>query len=181
MTTKERNYTTEHLNATANETMKVIEGLSEEQLKFKPNTESWSIEECVKHILLSEIYIWGGFVDVPMSTDADASRRSEVKMTDAEVTGIMEIGSDKLVTLEYFDPKLRPETVDITIKEFKDLRGEHIDWTKKIDADLRNHYAETPFGIIDVYQAINFISVHTGRHAMQIKNVKASPNYPSDL
>jgi hypothetical protein len=181
MNTKERDYATEHLNATANETMKAIEGLSKEQLKFKPNAESWSIEECVKHILLSEINIWGGFVDAPMATEADASRRSEVKMTDAEVTGIMEIGSDKLHTLDIFDPKLRPEAVDITIKEFKNLRSEHIDWTKKVDADLRNHYAETPFGIIDVYQAINFISVHTGRHAMQIKNVKSNPNFPSDL
>jgi len=181
MTTKERDYTTEHLNATANETMKAIEGLSKEQFKFKPSAESWSIEECVKHILLSEIKIWGGFVDAPMAAEADPSRRSEVKMTDAEVTGIMEIGSDKLVTLDIFEPKLRSEAVDITIKEFKGLRNEHIDWTKKIDADLRNHYAQTPFGIIDVYQAINFISVHTGRHAMQIKNVKANPNFPSDL
>lgn len=179
MTKEERDYTTKHLNATANETMKAIEGLSEEQLKFKPNSESWSIEECMKHIVLAEINIWGGFVDAPMSSEPDASRRSEVKMTDAEVTGIMEIGSDKIVTLEYFEPKLRSETIDITIKEFNDLRSEHLDWTKKTDANLRNHYAETPFGIIDVYQAINFISVHTGRHAMQIKNIKANANFPS--
>lgn len=178
MTKEERDYTTKHLNATANETMKVVEGLSEEQLKFKPNPESWSIDECMKHILLSEINIWGGFVDAPMSSEPDATRRSEVKMTDAEVTGIMEIGSDKLVTLEYFEPNLRTEANDISLKEFKDLRNEHLSWTKKTDANLRNHYAETPFGLIDVYQAINFISVHTGRHAMQIRNVKANPNFP---
>ncbi|MGL1888474.1 MAG: DinB family protein [Reichenbachiella sp.] len=180
MTTEERNYTTEHLNATANETMKAIEGLSAEQLKFKPSTESWSVEECMKHIMLAEINIWGGFVDAPMATEPDASRRSEVTMTDAQVTGIMEVGSDKIVTLEYFDPKLRPEAVEVTIKEFKDLRDEHLDWTKKIDGDLRNHYAETPFGVIDVYQAINFISVHTGRHAVQIKNIIANANFPSN-
>lgn len=178
MTKEERDYTTAHLNATANETMKVVEGLSEAQLKFKLSTESWSIDECMKHILLSEINIWGGFVDAPMSAEPDASRRSEVKMTDAEVAGIMEIGSDKLVTLEYFEPKLRTEAFDMTLKEFKDLRSEHLNWTKKTKANLRNHYAETPFGIIDVYQAINFISVHTGRHAMQIKKVKADPSFP---
>ena len=179
MTKEERNYATEHLNATANETMKAIEGLSKEQLKFKPNTESWSIEECIKHIMLAEINVWGGFVDAPMATEADASRRSEVKMTDAEVTGIMESGSQKLSTLEFFEPKLRPESFDVTIKEFKNLRDEHLNWTKKIDADLRNHYAETPFGVIDVYQAIMFMSVHTRRHVVQIKEVMASPNFPS--
>lgn len=179
MNKEERNHTIEHLNATANETMKAIEGLSEEQFKFKPSPESWSVEECFKHIMLAEVNIWGGFVDAPMSSEPDASRRSEVEMTDAEVTGIMESGSDKLITLEYFDPKLRPEAIDITIKEFKDLRSKHIDWTNKTDANLRNHYAETPFGVIDVYQAIHFISVHTGRHAVQIKNVKAHANFPS--
>ena len=179
MTNEERNYATEHLNATGNETMKAIEGLSEEQLKFKPSTESWSVEECMKHIVLSEINIWGGFVDAPMSAQPDASRRSEVKMTDAEVTGIMEVGSDDIVTLEYFEPKLRPEAVDITLKEFKDLRAKHLDWTKKVDGDLRNHYAQTPFGVIDVYQAIMFISVHTRRHVAQIKNVIVNPNFPS--
>jgi predicted phage-related endonuclease len=180
MTKEERDYTTENFITTANETMKAIEGLSEAQLKFKPAAESWSIEECIKHIMLSEINIWGGFVDAPMATEADASRRSEVKMTDAEVTGIMEVGSHDIVTLEYFEPKLRPEAVAITIKEFKDLRDAHLNWIKNINADLRNHYAETPFGIIDVYQAIHFISVHTGRHAVQIKKVKASPNFPSN-
>lgn len=181
MNTKERDYATEHLNATANETMKAIEGLSKEQLKFKPNAESWSIEECLKHILLSEINIWGGFVDAPMAAEADPSRRSEVKMTDAEVAGIMESGTPKIDTLDIFDPKLRSEAIEVTIKEFKDLRDEHLNWTKKVDANLRNHYAETPFGVFDVYQAIIFISVHTRRHAMQIKKVIASPNFPSGL
>lgn len=179
MTQEERDYATVHLNATANETTKVVEGLSEEQLAFKPAPESWSIDECIKHILLSEIFIWGGFVDAPMSAEPDASRRSEVKMTDAEVSGIMESGSDKLITLKHFEPDLRSEAFNITLKEFKDLRGEHLNWAQTIDANLRNHYAETPFGVIDVYQAIMFISVHTRRHVVQIKNVMAHPNFPA--
>ena len=130
--------------------------------------------------MLAEISVWGGFVDAPMAAEADASRRSEVTMTDVQVTGIMEVGSGDIVTLEYFEPKLRPEAVNATIKEFQDLRDAHINWIKNIDANLRNHYAETPFGVIDVYQALNFISVHTRRHAVQIENVKANPNFPSN-
>lgn len=179
MTKEERDYATEHLNATANETMKAIEGLSEKQLNFKPNTESWSIAECVKHIMLSEISIWGGFVDAPLATEPDASRRTEVTMTDAEVVGMMETMSHGITTYEHFDPKLRPEALEITIKEFRGLRDEHLNWTKKTDADLRNRYAETPFGVIDAYQSIIFISAHNRRHVMQIKQVITTSNFPS--
>ncbi len=31
-----------------------LKGLSEAQLKFKPAPDRWSIEECVKHIAMSE-------------------------------------------------------------------------------------------------------------------------------
>ncbi len=179
MTKGERDFAVELLNATANETLKAIEGLSEEQLKFKPNPESWSIEECVKHIMLSEIGVWGGFVEASMATEPDSSRRSEVKMTDLEVAGMFDNRSQKVTTFDVFDPKLRPEALEITIKEFNELRTEHLNWTKKIDADLRNRYAETPFGVIDVYQAIIFISAHNRRHVLQIKEVIINSNISS--
>ena len=181
MTKEERDYATEHLTATANETMKAIEGLSQEQFKFKQNPENWSVEECLKHIMLAELNIWGGFVGAPMANEPDASRRSQVKMTDAEVAGMFDSRAHKLTALDIFDPELRPENVEITIKEFKELRDEHINWTKKTDADLRDHYAETPFGIINVYQAVIFMSAHTRRHVKQIMEVMASPNFSSKL
>ena len=179
MKKEERDYALKYLNATTNEMMEVVESLSEEQLKFKPNTESWSVAECVKHIMLSEINVWGGFVDAPLTTEPDPTRRAEVKMTDAQVANLMENNFPKVKTYDMFNPKLRPETVEVTIKEFKGLRSEHTTWTKETEADLRNSYAETPFGVIDSYQAIIFVSAHTRRHVMQMKKVMASPNFPS--
>ena len=180
MTKEERDYTTEHLNATGNETMKAIEGLSNEQFKFKPSADSWSVEECVKHIMLSEIGVWGGFVDAPMAAEPDASRRSEVVMTDAQIAAMFDDRSQRISTMDIFDPALRTEEVEVTLKEFKDLRGEHINWTKTTDAELRDHHAETPFGVINAYQAIIFTSAHTRRHVLQIKDVIANPNFPSN-
>ena len=179
MTKEERDYAVKHLKTTASEMTKALKGLSDEQLKFKPNAESWSVEECVKHIMLSEMNIWGGFVDAPMATEPDDSRRSEVKMTDEQVTGMIENRSQKIKTFPPFEPELRPEVLKVTVKEFKNLRGDHVKWTKKTDADLRNRYAEAPFGVIDSYQAIIFMSAHTRRHVMQMKEVMADPNFPS--
>jgi hypothetical protein len=43
---------------------------------------------------------------------------------------------------------------------------------------MRNHVAQMPFGYIDAYQLIVFISAHTRRHIMQIEEVKANPAFP---
>jgi len=179
MTKEERDYAVEHLKSSANEMKKALKGLTEEQLKFRPNAESWSIEECVKHIMLSEENIWNGFVEAPMANDPDPSRRSEVKMTDEQITGMMGNRSQKVKTFGPFEPGNRTEDVKSTIDDFKTLRGEHLEWTKNTDEDLRNRYAETPFGVIDSYQAIIFMSSHTSRHVMQMKEIMADANFPS--
>ncbi len=44
--------------------------------------------------------------------------------------------------------------------------------------DLRNHYAKFPFGVMDSYQVLLFMSAHTERHIYQIEEVKADPNLP---
>jgi hypothetical protein len=38
---------------------KSVNGLSEAQLNFKPDSTRWSVKECVYHLALSETNIWG--------------------------------------------------------------------------------------------------------------------------
>ena len=59
------------------------------------------------------------------------------------------------------------------------MRSAHVKWIKKTDADLRNRYAETPIGVLDTYQAILFMSGHVTRHTDQMKEVMASPGFPT--
>lgn len=178
MSSEERKFAVKHLNSTQKDMMKTIKGLSEAQLNFKPTADSWSIAECVRHITLSEQNIWGGFVDAGLAADADPSKRSEVGMTDEQLLGVIESRDQKVKTSAPFEPQAKPEAWAVVLKEFKTLRADHIKFTKKTDADLRNRYGVLPFGTIDLYQAIIFMSGHTKRHTDQMREVMASADFP---
>ena len=178
ITDEERSFAVRYLTETKNEMMKTLKGLSEEQLNFKPNAESWSVAECVKHITISEGVLWQNFVTTPMQTDADPSRRPEVQMSDEQLIAVIESREQKVKTFEPFEPDNRPEPLKETLKDFKKLRDEHIKFAKKTDANLRNHYGTLPFGTIDTYQAILFMAGHTKRHTDQMKEVMAHADFP---
>tara|TARA_R110001592_G_scaffold16068_6_gene68785 strand:- start:369 stop:977 length:609 start_codon:yes stop_codon:yes gene_type:complete len=178
MTDAERSFAIKYLNETKDDMMKVIKGLSDEQLNFKPDEESWSIAECVKHIALSEQNIWAGFVTAGLASPADPSKRADVQMTDQQLMGVIESREQKVKTFAPFEPANKPEPLKEVLKEFKNLRDEHIKFAKNSNDDLRNRYAQLPFGTVDVYQAMLFMSGHTKRHTDQMREVMASPNFP---
>ena len=178
MTDEERKFAVKYLNDTQNEMLKILKGLSEAQLNFKPNAESWSVSECLKHITISEQNIWAGFIEAGLAKEADPSKRSEVQFSDEQVMGFLESREQKVKTFAPFEPQNKPETTATVLKEFKKLRSEHIKWVKKTEYDLRNRYGTTPFGTVDLYQAILFMSAHTRRHTDQMKEVMADAGFP---
>jgi hypothetical protein len=178
MTKEERKFVVNHLNKTQKEMMKTIKGLSEEQLNFKPDANSWSVSDCVRHITISENMIWAGFVSAGLANEPDPSKRSDVKMTDEQLLAGIESRENKVKTGAPFEPGAKPDPFTDVVKEFNDLRKEHIAFAKKSDEDLRNRYGQSPFGVIDVYQAIIFMSGHTKRHTDQMKEVMANANFP---
>lgn len=178
MTKEERKFAVKYLNSTKSDLIKTIKGLSSEQLNFKPNAESWSIDECIRHITISEQNIWTGFVDTPLATDPDPSKRSQVTMSDEQLMGVIESRAQKVKTFAPFEPQNKIENLNVVLKEFKSLRDSHIKFAKKTDEDLRNRYGQLPFGTIDTYQAILFMSGHTKRHTDQIREVMANASFP---
>ena len=164
MTDDERKFAVKYLTDTQNDMLKVMKGLSEEQLNYKPNAESWSVSECLKHIAISEQNLWAAFVEAALAQEPDPAKRSEVGMSDEQIMGIIESRAQKVKTFAPFEPSNKPESTKEVMKEFKKLRAEHIKWVKKSEDDLRNRYGTLPFGTIDAYQAILFMSGHTKRH-----------------
>lgn len=178
ITDEERKKAIQYMNESTDMLMKTVKGLSPEQLAYKPNADVWSVEECLKHLAISEANIWAGFMEAGLAKEADPSRRSEIQMTDDMIMGFIVNREQKVKTFPPFEPENKAEDFKTVMKEFKSLRAEHVKWMKKTDADLRNHYADTPFGVIDCYQAVLFISGHVQRHTYQMKEVMASEGFP---
>ena len=175
LTAQERKFAMDELNRTKESLLNSMKGLSTEQLNFKATPTSWSIAECMEHLAISENNIWGA-LDACLKTPVDPAKRSELKFTDTDLVKMITDRSTKRKTIERFEPK--GASLDESVKDFTAKRDAHIDYVKNTTDDLRNRYAQMPFGALDGYQVIIFMSGHTARHTAQIEEVKADANFP---
>lgn len=176
---KEKKFAAKFLKETRAQVFESVKDLSEAQLKFKPSDGSWSVEECLKHIAITEQMLWG-MLDANLKQAATPDKRGEVKMTDDDLIKKIEDRSTKVKTVDPAKPENTPfKSAAEALASFKDSREKLIDYTKGTDADLRNHIVTgMPFGALDGYQFILFISAHSNRHMQQIIEVKANPDFP---
>jgi len=177
---KERDASVSLLKDTEKAVFDEVKGLSEAQLKFKPGPDRWSVEECVKHIAISEQNLWL-MTDSILKQPATPEKRPTVKVTDEQLIQMIENRTHKVKTVEKLKPENTPFTSTANALEFfKTNREKLIDYVKSTNDDLRNHVADLhfPFGPIDSYQLTLFIAAHSNRHTQQIKEVKADPNFP---
>lgn len=179
LTKEEKDFAIKYLNEATKELERTVKGLSEAQLKFRPDANSWSVEDCLKHLTISEVNIWSGMVDSAMKLEPDPSKRSQVQLDDLTLLGLIESRDQRVKTSASFEPVNKQGNFKIILKEFKDLRAQHLKWVKKTNEDLRNRYTQLPFGQIDAFQAVLFISGHVKRHTAQMKEVMASKGFPS--
>lgn len=166
-----------NLKNSQKELLSTVKGLTTEQLNFKPSPDAWSIAECVEHIAITEESIFG-MVGMGMKENADPSRRGEVKMTDEQITGLITSREQKVKTREAFEPSNSFGSYEEALAAFNERRKSNMKYAQTTQDDLRNHYAEFPFGVVDSYQVILFMSGHTVRHTAQIKEVMADANFP---
>ncbi len=152
-----------------------IKELSETQLNWKPADTVWSAAGCVEHLALSEKNLFDWYSGV-MKAPATPQRRSEVKMTDDMIKGMLANRNFKVKTREGFYPTGLSATD--ALKIFNERREALIQYMSETKEDLRNHVAETPLGIVDAYQLLLFLSAHTKRHTLQIAELKAHPDFP---
>lgn len=175
---KERKFAVQHLKETKANLLKSVKGLSEAQLNFKPAADRWSVKECFYHIILAENGLWGMF-EATMKNPSSPEKRSEIKVSDEEIVKMISNRSQKAKAAEPMLPgKATWQNMAEAVAAFKASRGEHLKYVKNTTEDLRNHVFQLPFGSIDGYQFLLFMSAHSDRHTQQINEVKADPNFP---
>jgi len=179
LTDAEREMAVTEMTKTRDRLHSVVEGLSDAQLNFKSTPESWSIAECVEHLAISE-NTFSQMLQGAVQTPADSSKRSEVKMTDEKLMAMITDRSHKVKTPEAFEPSGKFGSYTETVEAFTAKRGEHIEYVKTTADDLRNHYGQLPFGTVDAFQVLLFMSGHTERHVAQMEEVIADENFPKE-
>ncbi|QBA63694.1 DinB family protein [Muriicola soli] len=177
LTEEERNFAVSELTKAKDQLLNTLDGLSEEQLNFKPDASSWSIAEGVEHLTISE-NAFHDMLTASLENPADPARRSEVKMQDGQLMDMIRDRTQKVKTSEPFEPSGKFGSYEETLDALLAKRSEHIEYLKTTEDDLRNHYGQLPFGTIDAYQMILFMSGHMDRHVAQMDEVINHEDFP---
>ena len=177
LTKKERDDAISYFKETQKGLNDQIKGMSENQLKWKPADSIWSITDCIEHLALAEKNLFDWAMGT-LKAEPNPTKRTELKKTDEDVKKIMIDRSFRVKTREGFIPTGQFGDAKQTMKVFDERREALIKYVKETKDDLRNHFAETPFGLLDTYQVLLFLSGHTRRHTLQIEELKANPGFP---
>ena len=177
---EERKVATDFLKETKKGVWEATQGLSEAQLKFKPAADKWSVEDCLKHIAITEQMLWG-MVEGGLKQPASPERRVDIKMKDEDVIKNIEDRSTKIKTFAPMEPLNTPyKSMTEAMESFTANRDKLIMYVNTTNDDLRNHMSQLPIGLFDSYQMILFIGAHSNRHMQQMNEVKADPNFPKN-
>jgi hypothetical protein len=178
ITPQERSHVIKLLKDSEAEYLAAIENVSEEQWKWKPSPDRWSVGETAEHILLAETALFGGVqraLQSPVNPDWQTKTAGKTEF----IEKVMPDRSHKATAPEQIRPQgLSKEEV---IKRFKAVRATTIQFAESTQIALKEHTYDHPFpifGTLNAYQWLIYIPLHNIRHNQQIAEVKASPGYP---
>jgi hypothetical protein len=95
---------------------------------------------------------------------------------DADVLwyGIDRTQRQKAVAAE--EPKGQLRDLRAGLDAFRKLHAQMLQYARTTDDDLRSHVVEREGS--DAYQWLLLISTHEQRHILQVREIKADPNFP---
>ncbi|MGB9610103.1 MAG: DinB family protein [Bryobacteraceae bacterium] len=178
LTQGERDYALSALHASRKLFLDSVDGLSEAQLRWKPDAKTWSVMEVAEHIVASEEFL-SGMAQKALQSPADPSRkRPNAREMDAKILAGVTDRSQKAQAPEALVPTGRFRSIQELTAEFRRLRDRNIAFVRETNADLRAHFAPSPMGDLDSLQWYIFMAGHTERHVAQIQELKANPGFP---
>ena len=177
LTEKERKYLLDYLVKTKDRLLKDVKGLTPAQLNFKPDSSRWSVAECVEHIAITENTNMERIMEA-LKTEANASNRSKITVSDEQVLNRYTDRSNKRKTGESLEPKSRFGSYEATLKAFLEKRNSNIEFVRKTQDDFRNRISTFSYGTVDLYQCLLASVAHSERHTVQLEEVMADPKFP---
>jgi hypothetical protein len=177
MTAEERAKLLKWLEESRKEFLSAIDGLTEQQWKWKPAPERWSVGEVAEHIVLAEAGLFGN-VKKAIASDPNPDWEEKTKGKGAMLEAILAPRLGKAQAPEAIVPK--GEMTASQVKErFEKQRVEIVKFATGTDVPLKQYTIDNPFfGTLNGYHWLMYAPLHTMRHDKQIAEVKGTAGYP---
>jgi len=179
MTPADRAFALKGLDISREHLVRVVHGLSHEQLEYRPAADRWSVAENLEHVIVSERYVLGRVKGLVQEAP-DSSRQSHWEGRDEPlVRTVAERGVDRGQAPDAFLPIGR-WPIEQLVPEFEAARALSRAFVASTREDLRRHFFRHPVlgGELDGVQWLLLIGAHCYRHGKQSEEVIASPGFP---
>lgn len=177
LSSAERTYLLDRLEATRKAMIASIDGLSEAQWRFKPAPEVWSVQECAEHIVLAEEFIRDTALRVAKTPPVGRLATSNAEF-DKKLFEQIQDRSKKSSAPEPIRPGAKFATPADAVKEFNARRAKTAEYVRTTNDELRTRVTASPIGQVDAYQFLVLLAAHSSRHTAQIKEVQSNAAYP---
>jgi hypothetical protein len=179
ITAEERTKVLNYLAESRKEFLAAIDGVTEDQWKWKPAPERWSVGETAEHIVLAEAALFG-FVQKAISSPANPDWEEKTKGKTEFIERVMAPRLGKATAPEPIVPTGKLTQAEVR-ERFEKQRVEIEKFAAESQLELKKFTAEHPFPVfntLSAYQWLIYIPLHTERHDKQIAEVKATQGYP---
>src|SRR5271155_3433984 len=156
-----------------------VEGVSDNQARWKPAADRWSILEYVEHLAVSDdrlIAMIQRSLATPARPETEAERRErETRIRDTPVPR----GANRAP--EMLQPGGRFASLPEAIAAFLAARERSLEYARSTQEDLRSHFADhSVLGPLDGYQWLMGNPRHAESHAGHIRELRTMPEFPRD-
>jgi len=177
MTAAERETLLKNLADSRERLLATVQGLSREQLHYRPAPGRWTVAECVEHIAVVEGRVLG-LIQKTLSDGPALSKRSAMEGRDSALVEDVAGRVTRFQAPEYLVPRGQWPDEQL-LKEFEAVRQGTREFASSTGADLRKHfYAHPVLGELDLYQWLLLIGAHCDRHRAQSEEVMTGAGFP---
>jgi hypothetical protein len=179
MTQEERSKVLTYLEDSRKEFLAAIDGVTEEQWKWKPAPERWSVGETAEHIVLAEALLFAN-VRKAISSPANPAWEEKTKGKTEFIERVMAPRLGKATAPEPIVPSGKMTQAQVR-ETFLKQREEIEKFARETQVALKEYTVDHPFpvfGTLNAYQWLIYAPLHTERHDKQIAEVKGTQGYP---
>jgi DinB superfamily len=161
----------EMLQAGMDSLSEALRGIDESAARCRPQTDSWSVLECVEHLALTERALLQRLKEARVCDQSSEDRAREAKFQDLALNRARRIEAPGPVR-----PGTGSTTLAQAVEEFKEARRETIAFVEDFRGDLRWRVAQHPLITrpVNCYEMLILMAMHPRRHALQIAETRCT-------
>jgi hypothetical protein len=166
------------LNRSRQTLLDAVNGVTENQTRWKPAEDRWSVLEYVEHLAVSDdglIALIKRSLSTPARPETETQRRErETKIRETPIPR----GANRAP--EMLQPGGRFATLHQAVAAFLAARERSIEYARTTEDDIRSHFTDhSVLGPLDGYQWLMGNARHAESHAGHIRELRAMPEFPA--